>query len=132
MAKTTDSEFQSARMLREEEFRKVISARIEREEIGCTGARGSDTKYVPPNEVEITEIGVAAKGASFFPSARTVIDCGVEDARAIKCENGLAKDFITNDKCAAGAAFFARALAEKFKKWGSKTAREGAESNGSH
>jgi activator of 2-hydroxyglutaryl-CoA dehydratase len=50
-----------------------------------------------------------------------VIDCGAEEARAIKCENGLAKDFVTNDKCAAGAgaagaAFFAKALAEKFKK----------------
>jgi benzoyl-CoA reductase subunit D len=94
-------------------FGKALnSAGIERGEIKGTGVTGSGMKYAPPHEVEITEIGAAAKGASFLlASARTVIDCGAEDARAIKCENGVAKDFVTNDKCAAGAGAFTESMA---------------------
>lgn len=90
----------------------IERAGIKKEDIERTAVTGSGMKYAPSHEVEITEIGAAAKGASFlFPSARTVIDCGAEDARAMKCENGLAKDFVTNDKCAAGAGAFTESMA---------------------
>jgi len=104
--------FEQNRVAEELLEKTINSAGIGREEIGRIGVTGSGTKYAPPHEVEITEIGAAAKGASFlFPSARTAIDCGAEDARAIKCENGLAKDFVTNDKCAAGAGAFTESMA---------------------
>lgn len=90
----------------------IESAGIKKEDIERTGVTGSGMKYAPPHEAEITEIGAAVKGASFlFPSAKTVIDCGAEDARAIKCENGVARDFVTNDKCAAGAGAFTESMA---------------------
>jgi benzoyl-CoA reductase subunit D len=90
----------------------IERAAIKKEDIERTGVTGSGMKYAPPHEAEITEIGAVAKGASFlFASARTVVDCGAEDVRAIKCENGLAKDFVTNDKCAAGAGAFTESMA---------------------
>ena len=97
----------------EELLEKVIEkAGITKTDIKSTGVTGSGKKYAPPHEAEITEIGAASKGASFlFPSARTVIDCGAEDARAINCENSVAKDFVTNDKCAAGAGAFTESMA---------------------
>jgi bzd-type benzoyl-CoA reductase Q subunit len=46
-----------------------------------------------------------------FPKARTVIDVGAEDARAVKCdEKGNMADFVVNDRCAAGAGAFIEAM----------------------
>ncbi|RLG45518.1 MAG: CoA activase [Thermoproteota archaeon] len=97
----------------EELLEKVLrSIGISRRDIEGIGVTGSGRKYAPPHEVAITEIGAAARGASFIiPSARTVIDCGAEDSRGIKVEGGVAKDFATNDKCAAGAGAFCEAMA---------------------
>jgi benzoyl-CoA reductase subunit D len=104
--------FEQNRVAQELLVKAIKSAGIGREEIERTGVTGSGMKYAPAHEVEITEIGAAAKGASFLlPSARTVIDCGAEDARAMKCEKGVAKDFVTNDKCAAGAGAFTESMA---------------------
>lgn len=88
------------------------SASISRKEIKRTGVTGSGKKYAPPHDVDITEIGAAAKGATFvMPSARTVIDSGAEDSRGIKVESGTVRDFATNDKCAAGAGAFCESMA---------------------
>lgn len=88
------------------------SAGILMKEIERIAVTGSGRKYGPAGAVEITEIGAAAKGTAFLiPSARTVIDSGAEDSRAIKVENGSGKDFATNDKCAAGAGAFCEAMA---------------------
>jgi benzoyl-CoA reductase subunit D len=96
----------------EELIEKVIeNSNTSRRDIEGIGVTGSGRKYAPPHDVDITEIGAAAKGASFLvPSARTVIDSGAEDSRGIKCENGAAKDFATNDKCAAGAGAFTESM----------------------
>lgn len=53
----------------------------------------------------ITEISCHAKGAHyFFPQARTIIDMGGQDCKAIRCDNtGKVVNFVMNDKCAAGA-----------------------------
>ena len=87
-------------------------AGIETNQIERTAATGSGKKFAPSYDVDITEIGAVAKGGSFIlPSARTIIDSGSEDSRGVKVENGLAKDFATNDKCAAGAGAFIEAMA---------------------
>jgi len=61
-----------------------------------------------------SEITCVAKGAvHLIPTARTVIDIGAEDCRAIKCdEKGVVQDFATNDKCAAGTGTFLETLAK--------------------
>ena len=91
--------------------RAIEKAGISKKEIERTGVTGSGKKYAPPHEKEITEIGAAAKGASFiFPSVGTVIDSGAEDSCGIRCKDGSAKDFATNDKCAAGAGAFTESM----------------------
>ena len=53
----------------------------------------------------VSEISCHAKGANwFFHSARTILDMGGQDCKAIRCdEKGKVTDFVMNDKCAAGA-----------------------------
>ena len=61
----------------------------------------------------VTEVGADARGTNFlFPSAKTVIDVGAEEGRAIKCDGkGKVIDFAVNEKCAAGAGSFTEAMA---------------------
>ncbi len=56
----------------------------------------------------ITEIKAHARGArSIFPAARTVLDIGGQDSKAIALsENGNVKKFEMNDRCAAGTGKF--------------------------
>ena len=60
---------------------------------------------VPFANKNVSEISCHAKGANwFFPSARTILDMGGQDCKAIRCdETGKVTDFAMNDKCAAGA-----------------------------
>ena len=61
----------------------------------------------------VSEAAAAAKaGASLFPGARTVIEVGAEEGRAVKLDAaGRMVDFAVNEKCAAGAGSFAEAMA---------------------
>lgn len=61
---------------------------------------------------QLTEVTADARGAVYlFPSARTVIDVGAEEGRAIRCnEQGKVTDFAVNEKCAAGAGAFTEAM----------------------
>lgn len=60
----------------------------------------------------ISEVGANAKaGVKLLPSARTIIDVGAEEARAVKCnESGSMEDFVVNERCAAGAGAFVEAM----------------------
>jgi benzoyl-CoA reductase subunit D len=54
----------------------------------------------------------ARAGVSLFPTARTVLDVGAEEARAVKCDDkGIMVDFVVNERCAAGAGAFIEAMA---------------------
>jgi len=61
-----------------------------------------------------TEIICHAKGANFLiPETRIIIDIGGQDSKAIEVdEKGNVKDFIMNDKCAAGTGRFLEVMAE--------------------
>ncbi|MBI4317533.1 MAG: 2-hydroxyglutaryl-CoA dehydratase, partial [Chloroflexi bacterium] len=65
-------------------------------------------------DTQITEISCHARGAYFlFPNSRTVIDIGGQDAKGIKLgDGGEVKDFVMNDKCAAGTGRFLANAAE--------------------
>jgi predicted CoA-substrate-specific enzyme activase len=60
-----------------------------------------------------TEIICHAKGANFiFPEVRTIIDIGGQDSKAIEVDDeGNVRDFIMNDKCAAGTGRFLEVMA---------------------
>jgi len=54
----------------------------------------------------------ARAGVYLFPKARTIIDDGAEEARAVKCdEKGIMIEFVLNERCAAGAGTFIEAMA---------------------
>jgi predicted CoA-substrate-specific enzyme activase len=61
----------------------------------------------------VTEIACHGKGAFHANNnARTVIDIGGQDAKVIKIDNqGVVKDFVLNDKCAAGTGKFLETMA---------------------
>ena len=60
---------------------------------------------IPFAQKNVSEISCHARGASwFFPTARTILDMGGQDCKAIRCdERGRVASFVMNDKCAAGA-----------------------------
>jgi len=60
---------------------------------------------IPMADRTVTEIACHARGAGhiYGPGARTVLDVGGQDIKAIRCdERGKVLDFLMNDKCAAG------------------------------
>jgi len=76
-------------------------------------ATGYGRINVPFADKQITEITCHAKGvASLFPTARTVIDIGGQDAKGIKISNGKVLNFVMNDKCAAGTGRFLEVIAD--------------------
>jgi len=68
---------------------------------------------VPFAHKQVTEITCHAKGANYlFPSARTVIDIGGQDSKAMSIDGtGRVKDFVMNEKCAAGTGRFLEVMA---------------------
>src|SRR5271157_1925971 len=67
-------------------------------------ATGSAMEMAPYSNGTVSMMGADAKaGVYLFPKARTIIDVGAEEARAIKCDaNAVMVDFIVNERCAAG------------------------------
>ncbi len=76
-------------------------------------ATGYGRLNVPFADKQVTEISCHAKGAGFFfPEAKTVIDIGGQDSKAINIEKGRPVDFVMNDKCAAGSGRFLEIIAD--------------------
>ncbi|MBT3754688.1 MAG: 2-hydroxyglutaryl-CoA dehydratase [Candidatus Cloacimonetes bacterium] len=69
---------------------------------------GYGRNIVPFSDKRISEISCHAKGSNFFfPDAKTIIDIGGQDSKIILVDgNGHVKDFVMNDKCAAGTGKF--------------------------
>jgi len=74
---------------------------------------GYGRALVPFAHKNITEISCHAKGAHwFFPTARTILDMGGQDCKAIRCDQkGQVANFVMNDKCAAGTGRFMELMA---------------------
>jgi benzoyl-CoA reductase subunit D len=98
----------------EEAYQKVLAeAGItgnDLEKVVATGAGRNEPGF---KDDVVTEVGADARGAvHLFPEARTVIDIGAEEGRAIKVDaKGKVVDFAINEKCAAGAGAFTEAMA---------------------
>jgi predicted CoA-substrate-specific enzyme activase len=69
---------------------------------------------VPFADKQVTEISCHAKGVvSLIPEARTIIDIGGQDSKAITVDSsGKPTNFIMNDKCAAGSGRFVEVIAD--------------------
>jgi len=90
------------------------SCGITKEQVLYVVGTGYGRYKVTFGDAQITEISCHARGASYlFPRTRTVIDMGGQDAKGIKVgPDGDVKDFVMNDKCAAGTGRFLASAAE--------------------
>jgi len=88
-------------------------ANLKKEDVGRVVATGSASKRVSFADGEIPDAAADAKGINkLVPSAKTVIDIGAEEGRAIKISpEGRVLDFAINEKCAAGTGTFVEAMA---------------------
>ena len=88
-------------------------AGLKREDVGKVIATGSAGKRVPFADGVIPDAAADARGVNrLVPSARTVIDVGAEEGRAVKVSpEGRVLDIAVNEKCAAGTGTFVEAMA---------------------
>ncbi len=91
----------------------VRDAGLERGALGCIVATGYGRLAADFTEEKVTEITCHARGAHFtVPQARTVIDLGGQDSKAIAIDGrGKVLDFVMNDKCSAGTGRFLEVMA---------------------
>jgi benzoyl-CoA reductase subunit D len=97
-----------------EAFSKALEkAKLTRSDVQHVIATGAGADMAPSHNSTISMMGADVKAATFlFPTARTIIDVGAEEARAVKCdENGIMHSFVVNERCAAGAGTFIEAMA---------------------
>jgi benzoyl-CoA reductase subunit D len=88
-------------------------AKLDISEVANFVSTGSGMEMAPYKKSTVSMMGADAKAGVFlFPKARTIIDIGAEEARAVKCdEKGIMMDFVVNERCAAGAGAFIEAMA---------------------
>jgi (R)-2-hydroxyacyl-CoA dehydratese activating ATPase len=94
-----------------QEFGKKVSA--EKAQVISTGYGRNLVSFA---HKIVSEIACHAKGVHyFFPEAKTIIDIGGQDSKAmLKDERGNVHDFVMNDKCAAGTGRFLEMAATIF------------------
>jgi benzoyl-CoA reductase subunit D len=94
-----------------DEALKLVNLKLS--DVTCFAATGSAMDMAPYNASTASMMGADAKAGVFlFPKARTIIDVGAEEARAVKCDDrGVMVDFVVNERCAAGAGAFIEAMA---------------------
>lgn len=90
----------------------VKDAGITGDDVGFLVGTGVGRKSVEFVDHRATEIAADARGAHrLMPEARTVIDVGADEARAVRIDGtGKVLDFAVNEKCAAGAGAFVEAM----------------------
>jgi len=88
-------------------------ANLQLSDIVYSVATGAAMDMAPFANSTISMMSADAKAGIFlFPKARTIIDVGAEEARAVKCdERAVMVDFVVNERCAAGAGAFIEAMA---------------------
>ena len=95
------------RLLREQD--------IARQDVTTTVATGYGRNAVGFAGTTITEITCQAVGVRHvMPEARTIIDIGGQDSKLIQLtDSGTVRDFVMNDRCAAGTGRFLEVVAER-------------------
>ena len=89
-------------------------ADIAREDLDAVVTTGYGRTAISDGDKSITEITCHARGAHFLdPKVRTVVDIGGQDSKVIRLnEDGSVKNFVMNDKCAAGTGRFLEMMAK--------------------
>lgn len=91
----------------------LCNAGISRDEISRTTATGYGRNSYEGADDIVSELSCHAIGIhAVFPEARTLIDIGGQDAKAIRVsKDGKLENFVMNDKCAAGTGRFLDVMA---------------------
>lgn len=86
------------------------------EDISYCVSTGYGREKIPFSDHNVSEISCHGKGAFWADqSIRTIIDIGGQDCKVIQIDKqGDLKDFIMNDKCAAGTGRFLEGIAKSF------------------
>lgn len=86
---------------------------LTRRDMAAVTATGYGRGHYRDADVQVSELTCHALGARFtFPEVRTVIDIGGQDAKVIAIDDsGIMKNFLMNDKCAAGTGRFLDVMA---------------------
>ncbi|KUG23280.1 benzoyl-coa reductase subunit badg [hydrocarbon metagenome] len=94
--------------------RAVEKAGIKIEDIEYSVGTGYGRKHIPFMNSSESEIVCHGRGAVWqVPSARTVVDIGGQDAKAIRIdEKGNVERYVYNDKCASGTGRFLEVIAD--------------------
>ena len=95
------------------EAKKLLDG-VDYDQIMATGYGRNLFEIVFDDAKTVTEIKAHAKGVrSFYQNARTILDIGGQDSKAIALnENGRVQKFEMNDRCAAGTGKFIEIMAK--------------------
>ncbi len=88
---------------------------INKKDVAATVATGYGRNAVSIADTTITEITCHAVGVHhLLPDTMTVIDIGGQDSKLLRLDsNGRVRDFVMNDRCAAGTGRFLEVVAER-------------------
>jgi predicted CoA-substrate-specific enzyme activase len=88
-------------------------AGLDRKDIAACVGTGYGRDRIPFVDATRSEIACHGRGAQWLlPSARTVIDIGGQDCKAMRIDaRGTVEKFLTNDKCASGTGRFLEVMA---------------------
>lgn len=91
----------------------LTTAKLSLDDLSHVTATGASMALAPKADSTVSMMGADAKAGVFlFPKARTIIDVGAEEARAVRCDDrGVMAEFVVNERCAAGAGAFIEAMA---------------------
>ena len=95
-------------------LKKAGLSRNDIEKIVATGMGGEAIVNKPPINADEAVSAVIADAAGAFhvvPTVKTVVDVGAEEGRGVKVnEGGKVRDFVINERCAAGAGTFVETM----------------------
>jgi predicted CoA-substrate-specific enzyme activase len=89
-------------------------AKFHRRMVGRIVATGNGRDILTFADTTITEITCHACGVNHEqPSVRTIIDIGGQDSKVLRLDGGKVRDFVMNDRCAAGTGRFLEVVAAR-------------------
>ncbi len=94
----------------------LAEAGVSMDGVSYSCATGYGRNLLDWADMTLSELSCHAKGAgALFPTAKTVIDIGGQDAKVLRIgEGGRLENFAMNDKCAAGTGRFLDVMAGVF------------------
>lgn len=107
---------ETARIALERAFAQVAGG-IGREQVVRLVGTGYGRNEIPFADENVSEITCHAVGAHWVdPRIRTIVDIGGQDMKAIALnDDGSVREFVMNDKCAAGTGRFFEAMSRVFR-----------------